>query len=80
MIQATFHSKVQNWENQSTTYWFTLNGADYGLDFFENDILGIVHCEGQESVVNRDGIPIDHTWTTQIILKICEVTDEMIYA
>jgi hypothetical protein len=81
MIAATFSSKDQNWQSGTTTYWFVLDGTDYGTNkTFDNETFGIVDCAGEKSVVEFDGAPVHNEYVDAIVLRVCKITDEMIYA
>lgn len=79
MITATFSSKDRNWQNESTTYWFVINGTDRGTEkSFDNQTFGIVDCNGDKSVVEADGSPTSNEYITQIVLRDCKITDAML--
>lgn len=66
---ATYMSKDQNWQNESTTYWFDVVGEIYGV--VESGQGGIV--------VNCDGCPVntDDNKNARLRPLINLVTDEM---
>jgi len=81
MTTANYISKDQHFQNASTTYWFILDGTDYGTGkTFESEEFGIVDCNGKKSVVDVDGAPVANEYTAAIVLRDCKITDEMIYA
>jgi hypothetical protein len=81
MTTATFTGKDQHWANESTVYWFNLDGDDYGTEkTFENESFGIVDCNGQKTVVDVDGGTVLNEYVTAIVLRDCKITDEMIDA
>lgn len=48
-MKATYLTKDQNWQNESTTYWFDMDSEMYGI--VEGEGAGAVDC---------DGCPIDY--------------------
>lgn len=81
MTTANYISKDQNFQNESTTYWFILDGMDYGTEkTFESETFGIVDCNGKKSVVDVDGAPVANEYTVAIVLRECKITEEMISA
>ena len=81
MTTATFISKDQNWQDGATTYWFVLDGTDYGTEkTFENETFGVVDCVGKKSVVYADGQPVANDYEASIVLRDCKITDEIIFS
>lgn len=76
---ATFTGKDQNWEEESTIYWFTLSGADHGTDVeFDDETFGIEESGDETRVLDADGAPLtDSDYTTIAVRKTAVVTDEM---
>ena len=59
MATANLIDIDQNWQEESTTTWYALDGKDYGTGMeFESDVYGIVDCNGFRNIVDRDGIPL----------------------
>lgn len=70
MSNVNYTGKDQNWQNQSTTYWFDVDGEVYG-----------VVESGSEAprIVDVDGCPIDGNGNEREMRVELEsaVTDEM---
>ncbi len=49
MKTATFIEKVQNWQNETTIYWFELDGETWGVS----------DCNGERTIVDCDGCPVN---------------------
>jgi len=86
MLTSTFNTKDQNWQDGTTTYWFTLDGHDTGtgLSFdaerIDSSVFGIVDRAGHKTVVECDGMPVPNDNISDIVLRECKITDEMIQA
>lgn len=67
MKTATYIEKDQNWMDGSTTYWFDVDGDEYGV------------VEGENAgVVDSDSDPIDYNDGLRAEIEArCIVTDEM---
>lgn len=77
---AIFLSKDQDWTRESTTYWFTLAGEDYGTNKrFDGDVFGVVECGSDDpTFVDCDGMPMTPGDAITIaVRKACIVTDDM---
>lgn len=76
---AKFTGKDQNWEEESTIYWFTLSGTDYGTEVeFNDEVFGIEESGDDTRVLDADGGPLtDSDYTTIAVRKTAIVTDEM---
>lgn len=76
---ATFISADQNWQDETTIYWFRLEGTDYGTGIeFDGEIYGISESGPDSSVVNSDSYPLtegDHL--TIAVRNTAKVSDEM---
>ena len=76
---ATFIGADQNWKDETTVYWFRLNGTDYGTDVdFDSDVYGIAESGPNSSVLNEDGYPLtegDHE--TVAVRNAVSVTDDL---
>ena len=50
----------QDWQNETTTEWYQIDGTDYGTGFkFDRDVYGAVCCnEETPQVVDSDGFPV----------------------
>ena len=78
-LTVSFSSKDQDWIDGTTTYWFMLDGTDYNSEkTFVNDMFGIVDDGTTKSVVDCDGIPINHEFTATIVLRLCKITDTQV--
>lgn len=79
MATATFIEKDQNWQDETTIYWFELTGEDHGTSVdFEGETFGIVEHGPDSNVVDSDGMPLtegDHI--TIAVRNTVEITDEM---
>ena len=59
MAIANLIDTDQNWQDETTTTWYELDGKDYGTGMeFESDVYGIVDCNGFRNIVDCDGIPL----------------------
>ena len=46
----------QDWQNETTTDWYQIDGQDYGAGFeFDRDVYGIIDCNGETQVLDSDG-------------------------
>ena len=66
MKTLTFVAKDQNWADESTTYWFDVDGEMYG----------VVESCGESTIVDCDGCP-DNADVNIIKALDGAVTDEM---
>lgn len=65
---ATYVSKDQNWGNDSTTYWFDVDGTQYG----------VVEAGPESYPVDHNSHPIDDNEAlARQIVSACIVTDGM---
>ena len=69
-MKATYSSKDQNWQSESTCYWFDVDGEMYG----------VVHRGPEVFVVDCDGCPVNIEDAKNAQLKSLSdsVTEEMI--
>lgn len=76
-MQVQFISKDQDWSNESTTYWFKLEGQDYGTQIeFDGDVFGVVESGPDSSIVDCDGAPLTRGDGIEIAARrYCIVTD-----
>jgi hypothetical protein len=77
---AKFIEADQNWQEESTTYWFELNGTDYGTGYeFNGETYGVVESGSDEPViVNSDNYPlVDGDVETIAVRNTVAVTDEI---
>jgi hypothetical protein len=66
-MNAKYISKDQNWNDGNTTYWFDVDGNEYG----------IVE-EGFETYpVDHNSSPIENEYVASEIIESCVVTDAM---
>lgn len=79
MATAKFIEKDQNWQNESTTYWFELNGEDRGTGKeFDSDVYGIVESGPESTVVDCDGCPLTSGDGIEVAVRnTAKVTDQM---
>jgi len=80
-VNIKYLGKDQNWQDEQTIYWFTLDGCDYGTGFeFYNHVFGVIeNPEGFYCIVDCDGYPIDGNAENKALERLLEnaVTDEM---
>lgn len=76
---ATFLSVDQNWQDETTIYWFRLDGTDYGTKIeFDGETFGIAESGGDDRILDEDGSPLtegDHQ--TIAVRNTAEVTDTL---
>ena len=59
MVTVEYNGKDQNWQDETTIYWVTLNGEDYGTGITFNDSkYGLADNNGNISALDCDGCPI----------------------
>jgi len=78
-MNAKYTGKDQNWKEESTTYWFQIDGHDSGTGVsFESQVFGIAESGGDDTVVDCDGCPCtEGDDDTIAVRKVAIVTDEM---
>jgi hypothetical protein len=78
-MQVTFKSKDQNWQEESTTYWFELTGVDVGTGReFDAELFGVCESGADSKILDCDGCPMTVGDAVQIAAKRhCDVTAEM---
>lgn len=78
-ITSTFSSKDQDWAEEATVYWFTLNGSDYNSGVkFDNTTFGVRESGAESLVVDCDGVPVNYNANTaRAVSRLCVVTDKM---
>ena len=78
-VNAEYNGKDQHWQDETTVYWFTLSGTDYGTGHeFQNDQYGVADCNGNETIVDCDGASLtDGDGETVAVRNSVSVTDEM---
>lgn len=77
---AKFIETDQNWQEESTTYWFELSGTDYGTGYeFNGETYGVVESGSDEPViVDSDNCPLtDGDVETSAVRNTIVVTDEV---
>jgi len=59
-VETEFLEAEQNWQEESTTYWFELSGRDYGTEYeFNSDVYGVIESGSDDAViVNADNCPL----------------------
>ncbi len=68
MTTATFSIKDNNWQEASTTYWFDVDGEQFGIR----------ECGCETDVLDSDGCPVDYNeHLRNRVQRACVVTDEM---
>lgn len=79
MATAQFISKDQNWQDESTIYWFKLDGADHGTSHtFDGAVFGIWESGPTAAVLDADGCPLtEGDGITIAVRRACVVTDEL---
>ena len=79
MLNVNYICKDRHFQDAMITYWFEINGIDYGTEIlFDTEILGIVVCNGDVSVVDANNYPEQNEFIATIALRECKITDEMI--
>ena len=78
-MQIEFKSKDQNWQEESTTYWFELTGEDFGTACeFDAAIFGVRESDGESRILDCDGCPMtDGDYEAIAVKRHCIVTDKM---
>ena len=84
-MKNIYIGKDQNWQEESTTYWFRLNGKDYGTKVELSNVYGIVEsgpCSEMNGsvyqVVDNEGTPLtDGDTETIAVINHAQVTDAM---
>lgn len=78
-MRVEFKSKDQNWQEESTTYWFELTGIDHGTGWeFGGEEFGVCESELDSRILDCDGRPMTIGDRAEIAAKRhCVVTDEM---
>lgn len=73
MIKSEFVDKDQDWHDESTTYWFLLDGSASG-ESFDNETIGIVDCGPIPPIVIEadDGALIDGR-RREVVLRECPI-------
>ncbi|MCP4342915.1 MAG: hypothetical protein GY799_29540 [Desulfobulbaceae bacterium] len=58
-VTVKFISADQNWTEESTTYWFELNGSAPKTNGYEfnNDVYGVCESGADSSILDADGYP-----------------------
>jgi len=73
-ITAKYLSKDQEWSNETTTYWFLIEG-DSDLS---GKVFGVAESGPTSAVLDSDGAPLDYSeHDLNRVTKYCVVTDEM---
>lgn len=68
MTIAKYMSKDQHWQNETTIYWFELDGQT----------VGISESGPESAPVDSEGYRIDsNEWLARSVTRACIVTDEM---
>lgn len=69
-MKVEFKSKDQNWQQESTTYWFELTGSDEGTGReFDGDVFGVVESGKDSKIVDCDGCPLTAGDAQEIAVK-----------
>ena len=59
MVTVEYNGKDQNWQDETTIYWFTLNGKDYGTEIrFSDSVYGLADNNGDTTLLDCDGCPM----------------------
>ena len=79
MLKVNYINKNQDWMNETTAYWFDIDGTDYGTEkTFHIGTFGIADCNGHLTVLDVEGYPIQNGYVEMLVLRECKITDEMI--
>lgn len=78
MANATFIEVDQNWQDETTIYWFRLDGEDHGTKVqFEDETFGIAESGGDSRVLDEDGAPLAEGDSQAIAVRnTVSITDE----
>jgi len=78
-MEARYLTKDQNWQDETTIYWFELTGTDYGTGVeFDGQTFGVAESGPDSMIVNADGAPlVDGDHEEIAVRKHCLVTDEL---
>ena len=77
-VSVKFIEKGQNWQDEITTYWFSLAGTDIDTGCELGGIYGVADCNGEETIIDCDGSPMTPgDWKTIAVKKYAVVTDEL---
>lgn len=78
-VEVKFIEAEQDWANETTRYWFELNGTDYGTNCeFKDEKFAIAESGQETKVLDSDGCPITEGDGVYIaVMKNAIVTDEI---
>ena len=72
---ATFTGADQNYQDETTVYWFDVESEDYRIESGE---YGMADCNGDLTPLDSDGAPIDYNdLLAGAVLAVCHLTDEI---
>lgn len=76
---VAYEGKEQDWQNETTRYWFCLDGIDYGTGIvFNGGQFAIAESGGTDSVLDADGFPLTESdWLAIAVRNHCVVNEEM---
>lgn len=78
-MKVEFKFKDQNWQEESTTYWFELTGEDTGTDcVFDGECFGVCEQGSDSRILDCDGCPMTVGDRAEIAAsRHCVVTDDI---
>jgi len=79
-MKTQFIECDQNWDNETTTYWFMFTGVDYGTEIeFDGDTFGIVEsgCDSPVVVDSDNCLMTAGDRKTIAVLNNISITDEI---
>ena len=60
MVTVEYNGKDQNGQDETTIYWFTLNGKDYKTGItFDDSKYALADNNGNLAILDCDGCPMD---------------------
>ena len=80
-VNATFLNADQDWQTETTRYWFTLTGTDYGTGVeFDSDEFAVAESGGDSLILDADGCPITPGDALEIAVRKAAIVDDAMRA
>jgi len=78
-MNTNFISKDQNWGDETTTYWYEVDGVSKNTDaLFENEVYGIVmSADDVIGIVNEDNYPLVEGDNDYIAISSIAISEEV---
>ena len=78
-VNTKFITADQIWTDETTIYWFNLDGTDFGTEYvFDNDRYGIAETGDVSTVLDEDGSPLtDGDIETIAVRNSIKITDTL---